>query len=110
MAAANAPVADLMPSISATRLSHFAEAIRLSPRDPMLFIGYFGLGWAEFLLGNDDKAAEMLRKSITLNPGYSPAHLFLAAAYALTGAAAAPAWVHAGRGPIRLHSPFLGPA
>jgi TolB-like protein/class 3 adenylate cyclase/cytochrome c-type biogenesis protein CcmH/NrfG len=64
-------------------LSHFADAIRLSPRDPMLFIGYFGFGWAQFLLGNDDQAAEMLRKSIALNPGYSPAHLFLTAAYAL---------------------------
>jgi TolB-like protein/class 3 adenylate cyclase/cytochrome c-type biogenesis protein CcmH/NrfG len=63
--------------------SHFADAIRLSPRDPMLFIGYFGFGWAQFLLGNDDQAAEMLRKSIALNPGYSPAHLFLTAAYAL---------------------------
>jgi TolB-like protein/class 3 adenylate cyclase/tetratricopeptide (TPR) repeat protein len=64
-------------------LSHFANAIRLSPRDPMLFIGYFGFGWAQFLLGNDDQAAEMLRKSIALNPGYSPAHLFLTAAYAM---------------------------
>jgi len=64
-------------------LSHFADAIRLSPRDPMLFIGYFGLGWAQFLLGNDDQAVETLRKSITLNPGYSPAHLFLAASYGL---------------------------
>jgi TolB-like protein/tetratricopeptide (TPR) repeat protein len=64
-------------------LSHFADAIRLSPRDPMLFIGYFGFGWAQFLLGNDDQAAEMLRKSIALNPGYSPAHLFLTAAYAM---------------------------
>ena len=64
-------------------LSHFANAIRLSPRDPMLFIGYFGFGWAQFLLGKDDQAAEMLRKSIALNPGYSPAHLFLTAAYAM---------------------------
>jgi len=64
-------------------LSHFANAIRLSPRDPMLFIGYFGFGWAQFLLGNDDQAVEMLRKSIALNPGYSPAHLFLTAAYAM---------------------------
>ena len=64
-------------------LSHFADAIRLSPRDPMLFIGYFGFGWAQFLLGNYDQAAEMLPKSIALNPGYSPAHLFLTAAYAM---------------------------
>ncbi|HKO07341.1 MAG TPA: adenylate/guanylate cyclase domain-containing protein [Alphaproteobacteria bacterium] len=66
-------------------LSHFADAIRLSPRDPLLFVGYFGIGWARFLLRNDDQAVEMLRKSIALNPGYSPAHLFLAAAYAMQG-------------------------
>jgi len=64
-------------------LSHFADAIRLSPRDPMLFIGYFGLGWAHFLLGDDRQATEMLRKSVALNTGYAPAHLFLSAAYAL---------------------------
>jgi TolB-like protein/tetratricopeptide (TPR) repeat protein len=64
-------------------LLHFADAIRLSPRDPMLFVGYFGFGWAQFLLGNDGQAAEMLRKSIALNTAYSPAHLFLSAAYAL---------------------------
>ena len=64
-------------------LSHFAEAIRLSPRDPTLFLGCYGIGWARFLLGNDDQATEMLRKSIGLNPGYAPAHLFLTAAYAM---------------------------
>ena len=64
-------------------LSHFAEAIRLSPRDPQLFLGYYGIGWTRFLLGNDDQAIEMLRKSVGLNPGYSPAHLFLTAAYAM---------------------------
>ncbi|MDQ2954482.1 MAG: tetratricopeptide repeat protein, partial [Pseudomonadota bacterium] len=64
-------------------LSHFAEAIRLSPRDPLLFVGFYGIGWTRFLLGNDDQATEMLRKSIGLNPGYAPAHLFLTAAYAM---------------------------
>ena len=67
-------------------LSHFADAIRLSPRDPLLFVGYFGIGWARFLLGHDVHAVEMLRKSIALNPGYSPAHLFLTATYAMQGA------------------------
>lgn len=64
-------------------LSHFADAIRLSPRDPLLFIGYFGIGWAEFLRANDAQAVDMLRKSLALNPGYSPAHQFLTAAYAM---------------------------
>jgi len=64
-------------------LSHFAEAIRLSPRDPQLFVGYYGIGWIQFLLGNDEQAIEMLRRSIGLNSRYSPAHLFLTAAYAM---------------------------
>jgi TolB-like protein/cytochrome c-type biogenesis protein CcmH/NrfG len=64
-------------------LSHFADAIRLSPRDPLLFIGYFGIGWAEFLRANDAQAIDMLRKALALNPGYSPAHQFLTAAYAM---------------------------
>lgn len=64
-------------------LAHFADSIRLSPRDPLLFVGHFGIGWIRFLLADDDQAVEMLRKSIALNPGYSPAHLFLTAAYAM---------------------------
>jgi TolB-like protein/cytochrome c-type biogenesis protein CcmH/NrfG len=64
-------------------LSHFADAIRLSPRDPLLFIGHFGVGWAEFLRAHDAQAVEMLRKALALNPGYTPAHLFLTAAYAM---------------------------
>jgi TolB-like protein/cytochrome c-type biogenesis protein CcmH/NrfG len=64
-------------------LSHFAEAIRLSPRDPQLFVGHYGIGWIRFLLGDDDRAIEMLRKSLGHNAGYAPAHLFLAAAYAM---------------------------
>lgn len=65
--------------------SHFADAIRLSPRDPLLFIGYFGIGWAEFMRGHDAEAIDVLRKSLALNPGYSPARLFLTAAYAMQG-------------------------
>jgi TolB-like protein/cytochrome c-type biogenesis protein CcmH/NrfG len=64
-------------------LAHFADAIRLSPRDPQLFLGYFGIGWTQFLLGNDAQAGEMLRKAIGLNAGYGPAHLFLTAACAM---------------------------
>ena len=64
-------------------LSHFADAIRLSPRDPLLFIGHFGIGWAEFLHAHDAQAVQMLRKALDLNPGYTPAHLFLTAAYGM---------------------------
>jgi Flp pilus assembly protein TadD len=64
-------------------LLHFAEAIRLSPRDPLMFLGYFNMGWTEFMRGHDTEATDMLRKSAALNPEYSPAHLFLTAAYGM---------------------------
>jgi adenylate cyclase len=64
-------------------LPNFAEFIRLSPRDPFLFRGYYGIGWIQFLLGDDVRAIEMLRKAIALSPNYSRAHLLLAAAYGM---------------------------
>jgi adenylate cyclase len=66
-------------------LVHFTDFIRLSPRDPFLFRGYSGIGWAQFLLGDDVRAIEMLRKAIGLNPNYSLAHLCLAAAHGMQG-------------------------
>jgi hypothetical protein len=62
---------------------HFAQFIRLSPRDPRLFLGYLGIGWARLLLGDDEGAIEMLRTAVSLSPSYSPAYLGLAAAYGL---------------------------
>ena len=62
---------------------HFAEFIRLSPRDPRLFLGYLGLGWARLLLSDEEGAIEMLRTAVSLSPSYSPAYLGLAAAYGL---------------------------
>jgi TolB-like protein/class 3 adenylate cyclase/Flp pilus assembly protein TadD len=60
---------------------HFMASIRLSPRDPFLFFQYFGIGWTGFLLGDDDRALEMLSKTIALNPKYWLAHLCLTAVY-----------------------------
>ena len=64
-------------------LPHFAQFIRLSPRDPRLFLGYLGIGWARLLLGDDEGAIDMLRTAVSLSPSYSPAYLGLAAAYGL---------------------------
>jgi TolB-like protein/class 3 adenylate cyclase/cytochrome c-type biogenesis protein CcmH/NrfG len=64
-------------------LPHFAEFIRISPRDPGLFLGYLGFGIVRFLNEDDTEAIEMLRKSVGLNPNYSASHLFLAAIYGL---------------------------
>ena len=66
-------------------LVHFTDFIRLSPRDPFLFRGYSGIGWVQFLLGDDVRAIEMLRKAIGLSPNYSLAHLCLAAAHGMQG-------------------------
>jgi len=68
-------------------LLHFTDFIRLSPRDPFLFRGYSGIGWVQFLLGDDVRAIEMLRKAIGLSPNYSLAHLCLAAAHGMQGRA-----------------------
>jgi len=64
-------------------LPHFAHFIRLSPRDPFLFRGYYGIGLVQFLLGDDVRAIEMLRRAIGLSPNYSLAHLCLAAAHGM---------------------------
>jgi TolB-like protein/Flp pilus assembly protein TadD len=66
-------------------LVHFTDFIRLSPRDPFLFRGYYGIGLVQFLLGDDVRAIEMLRKAIGLSPNYSLAHLCLAAAHGVQG-------------------------
>ena len=65
-------------------LSHFAERDPPQSTRPDAIHWVFRLRLGPVLLGNgDQEAAEMLRKSIALNPGYSPAHLFLTAAYAM---------------------------
>jgi adenylate cyclase len=56
-------------------LPQFAKTIHLSPREPRMFFGYFGIGYVRFLLGEDDGAIEMVRKAIALNPNYSPSYL-----------------------------------
>jgi TolB-like protein/cytochrome c-type biogenesis protein CcmH/NrfG len=78
-------VAKTLSGLGEEALLNFAEFIRLSPRDPFLFRGYYGIGWVQFLLGDDLRAIEMLRKAIALSPNYSLAHLMLAAAYGMQG-------------------------
>jgi TolB-like protein/class 3 adenylate cyclase/cytochrome c-type biogenesis protein CcmH/NrfG len=75
--------AKTLSGLSEDALEHFAHFVRLSPRDPFLFRGYFGIGVVQFLLGDDVRAIEMLRKAIGLSPNYSLAHLVLAAAHGM---------------------------
>jgi adenylate cyclase len=63
-------VAKTLSGLGEEDLLNFAEFIRLSPRDPFLFRGYYGIGWVQFLLGDDARAIEMLRKAIALSPNY----------------------------------------
>jgi TolB-like protein/class 3 adenylate cyclase/cytochrome c-type biogenesis protein CcmH/NrfG len=77
--------AKVLSGLGEEALVHFTDFIRLSPRDPFLFRGYSGIGWVQFLLGDDVRAIAMLRKAIGLSPNYSLAHLCLAAAHGMQG-------------------------
>ena len=61
------------------------KAIRLSPRDPVLYFWYHSKSWAYFGLQQCDQAIEWARRSIAINPNYEWSHGVLAAALALTG-------------------------
>jgi TolB-like protein/cytochrome c-type biogenesis protein CcmH/NrfG len=77
--------AKTLSGLAEEALLHFTDFVRLSPRDPFLFLGYSGIGWIQFLLGDDVRAIETLRKAIGLSPNYSLAHLCLAAAEGMQG-------------------------
>jgi tetratricopeptide (TPR) repeat protein len=65
--------------------SHVAEAMRLSPRDPLLFHWHFFIGVGEFYLGRVVHGIESLRKSVEINPNWGLAQFVLAGALALAG-------------------------
>jgi adenylate cyclase len=61
-------------------------AIRLSPRDPILYAKYHFKGWAFFMKEQDGQSIEWLRRSAAVAPGVEPfTYLLLASAYALNG-------------------------
>ena len=45
------------------------KAIRLSPRDPYLWVNYHNKGWAFFMKEQDGQAIEWLRRSAAPAPG-----------------------------------------
>lgn len=65
--------------------AHVAEAMRLSPRDPLLFHWHFFNGVAEIHLGRVVHGLESLRKSVELNPNWGMSQFVLAGALALAG-------------------------
>jgi len=65
--------------------AHINEALRLSPRDTSANIWIAIAGMAKLVLGNDEEAIVLLRRSIEINRNYPLAHFFLAAAQAHLG-------------------------
>jgi adenylate cyclase len=63
------------------------QAIRLSPRDPQIWIWYFRIGEGHLLLSRIDDAIVWLEKSRNANPAPGFVRLYLASAYALKGEA-----------------------
>jgi adenylate cyclase len=59
------------------------QAIRLSPRDPLLWAWYFDLGQAYQLQSRTDESIIWFEKSINANPKFALSHAWLAAAYGL---------------------------
>jgi len=61
------------------------QAIRLSPRDPIIGLFYQQIGLVHLLQSRADEAIIWLEKARGANPGFPGAHAFLASAYALKG-------------------------
>ncbi|HZB89931.1 MAG TPA: tetratricopeptide repeat protein, partial [Stellaceae bacterium] len=60
-------------------------AMRLSPRDPQLFLFYFQKGLALVLLGRYEEAVDWLQRAVVAAPEWSIPHALLAAALAQMG-------------------------
>jgi len=58
------------------------EAVRLSPRDPLLVIWHTSMGWASFTDGRYREAAEHARRGMEINPEFPDTHAVMAAGYA----------------------------
>jgi len=61
------------------------QAIRLSPRDPLLWNWYFRIGEGHLLRSHVDDAILWLEKARNANPAPGYIHAYLTAAYALKG-------------------------
>ena len=65
--------------------SHIAQAMRLSPRDAMVYMWRATIGVAKAGLGEYEQASTWFRRSIEANPNFPHAHFFLASALARLG-------------------------
>ena len=64
---------------------HVAEALRLSPRDPLLFLWRHFIGSADLCLGRTVRAISALRQSVELNAQWPLCHFVLGSALAHAG-------------------------
>jgi tetratricopeptide (TPR) repeat protein len=64
---------------------HFGQAIRLSPRDPLLFAMHQGMAAAQFLAARYEDAAVWAEKSLQVRPNYAQALRMAAASHASAG-------------------------
>jgi TolB-like protein/Tfp pilus assembly protein PilF len=64
---------------------HVAEAMRLSPRDPLLFLWHFYIGVADIHRGRVVQPLESLRRSVEINPHWGLSQFVLAGALGLAG-------------------------
>jgi len=61
------------------------HALRLSPRDPLLYQLFVNKGWAYFVLQQDDQAINWLRRSVAMSSDNPVSHVYLTSALALQG-------------------------
>ena len=66
-------------------LLHCTEAIRLSPRDPLLVIWHLCKGWAALLSERDQEAIEFTSEAAAANPEFPDNYAVLAAAHGHLG-------------------------
>jgi TolB-like protein len=65
---------------SSTSMAHAAIGIRLSPYDPLIYLPYVGLAYANFFAGNFEEAASAANRASMVNPRFSvPCYLRIAA-------------------------------
>ncbi len=66
-------------------IAHFAQVMRLSPRDPLIFHMQNGTAWAHFFAGRCDEALSWAERALQESPNCKPALRIGAASKALLG-------------------------
>jgi tetratricopeptide (TPR) repeat protein len=83
------------------------QALRLSPRDPLVSGMYNRIGAAHLFQSHTDEAIVWLQKARDANPALAAPHALLASAYALKGETEAAAAELAAARRLSVRRPFL---